>query len=74
LLPSINIKKDFETEKPVKYVFNSQVTKEGVTQPLTTTGIQWEIKECRSKVNTQKKFTAHTLRHSYATHLVEERL
>lgn len=68
------LKKYFETEKPVKYVFNSQITKEGVTQPLTTTGIQWVIKECRSKVNTQKKFTAHTLRHSYATHLLEDGL
>lgn len=62
----------FSTENPVKYVFNSQVTKDGAVGPLTTTGIQWVIKECRSKVNTQKKFTAHTLRHSYATHLLED--
>lgn len=62
----------FNTENPVKYVFNSQVTKDGVVGPLTTTGIQWVIKECRSKVSTQKKFTAHTLRHSYATHLLED--
>jgi len=62
----------FNTENPVKHVFNSQVTKDGVVGPLTTAGIQWVIKECRSKVNTQKKFTAHTLRHSYATHLLED--
>lgn len=66
------LKAYFNTENPVTYVFNSQVTKDGVTGPLTTTGIQWVIKECRSKVNTQKKFTAHTLRHSYATHLLED--
>jgi len=64
----------FKTENPVKHVFNSQVTKDGVVGPLTTSGIQWVIKECRSKVNTQKKFTAHTLRHSYATHLLEDGL
>lgn len=59
------------TEKPVKYLFNSQVTKKGVAQPITVRAIQWVIKENRSKVNTKKRFTAHTLRHSYATHLLE---
>ncbi len=62
----------FRTENPVKHVFNSQVTKDGALGPLTTAGIQWAIKECRSKVKTKKKFTAHTLRHSYATHLLED--
>ncbi|WP_223170396.1 tyrosine-type recombinase/integrase [Maribacter aquimaris] len=62
----------FNTENPVTYVFNSQVTKDGAVGPLTTRGIQWVINECRSKVNTQKRFTAHTLRHSYATHLLED--
>ena len=64
----------FRTENPVKHVFNSQITKDGVVGPLTTRGIQWIIKECRSKVNTKKQFTAHTLRHSYATHLLEDGL
>jgi len=68
------LKTYFRTENPVKYVFNSQVAKDGAVGPLTTSGIQWAIKECRSKVNTKKKFTAHTLRHSYATHLLEDGL
>ena len=64
----------FRTENPAKHVFNSQITKDGQVGPLSTAGIQWMIKECRSKVNTQKRFTAHTLRHSYATHLLEDGL
>jgi integrase/recombinase XerD len=68
------LKKYFKTEHPINYVFNSQVTKDGLAQALTPGGIQWVIKESRSKVNTKKKFTTHTLRHSYATHLLEDGL
>lgn len=64
----------FKTDTPIKYIFNSQVTKDGVSRPITVNGIYWIIKECRSKVATKKKFTAHTLRHSYATHLLEDGL
>lgn len=68
------LKKYLETERPIRYLFNSQVTKEGLPQPITVRAIQWIIKENRSKVGTQKKFTAHTLRHTYATHLLESGL
>lgn len=68
------LKKYLETENPIVYLFNSQVTKDGVQQPITVRAIQWIIKENRSKVGTKKKFTAHTLRHTYATHLLEQGL
>lgn len=63
-----------KSDSPKEYVFNSQVTDDGIARPMSTNGIYWLIKECRSKVATKKKFTAHTLRHSYATHLLEDGL
>lgn len=68
------LQKYFASESPEKYVFNSQITDNGLSRGITTRGIHWIIKESRSKVNTKKKYTAHTLRHSYATHLLEDGL
>src|SRR5690554_1714335 len=65
------LKKYIATESPTIFLFNSQVTDNGAPRPITTTGIQWVIKENRSKVNTHKTITAHCLRHTYATHLLE---
>ncbi len=62
----------FQEYTPQEYVFISQVSKDGKEHPITTRAIQWLIKESRSKVKTSKHFTAHTLRHSYATHLLED--
>ncbi len=45
------LKAYFSTENPVKHVFNGRVTKNGAVGPLTAAGIQWVIKECRSKVS-----------------------
>ncbi len=56
-----------KTENPQIYLFNSQVTKQGKPQGLTTNGIRWVIKESRSKIGSSKKITAHT----FATHLLE---
>ena len=65
------LKKYIETDNPHHYLFNSQVTKEGHPRGLTTNGIRWIIKENRTKIGSNKKITAHMLRHSFATHLLE---
>jgi site-specific recombinase XerD len=65
------LKKYIETENPHHYLFNSQKTDSGSPRGLTTNGIRWVIKENRSKIGSSKKITAHMLRHSFATHLLE---
>lgn len=65
------LKAYIETENPKVYLFNSQKTKDGQPHGLSTNGIRWVIKENRSKIGSNKKITAHMLRHSFATHLLE---
>ena len=76
-LPDILIRgltKYFKTEHPFRWVFNSQVTKQGKPLAITQRGVQWAVTEAKNKVSTKKKVTPHTFRHSYATHLLEDGL
>ena len=66
------LKKYMSNAHPEEYLFYSQVSSDGEQHPITTNAVQWVIKESRSKIDTKKKFTAHTLRHSFATHLLED--
>ena len=54
--------------QPVDYLFNRNTP----GSPLSVRGMQWALREAVKKSKLQKGISLHTLRHSYATHLLEE--
>lgn len=64
------LKKYLTSEHPCKWLFNGN-NSTGEKVPLSSQGVYWIVKEARKKSGIQKPLTAHTLRHSYATHLLE---
>jgi integrase/recombinase XerD len=56
---------EYLKEREYAYVFSKD-------KPLTTRNIQKIIKQTSQRAGVQKKVTPHTLRHSFATHLLEQ--
>ena len=52
---------------PKEYLFNGKV----IGSPLSARGVQWTMKETLKRTQINKQATIHSLRHSYATHLLE---
>jgi integrase/recombinase XerD len=62
------LRKYYYACQPVEYLFNGN----SPGTPLSIKGMQWALREAVKKCKLQKGISLHTLRHSYATHLLEE--
>ena len=62
------LRKYYHAVRPVKFVFNGKTT----AAPFSHKGIQWTLREAVRVCGFQKPVTVHTLRHSCATHLLED--
>jgi site-specific recombinase XerD len=61
------LRKYYQACQPVDYLFNGY----DPGSPFTVRGMQWALREAVKRCKLQKGITLHTLRHSYATHLLE---
>ncbi len=67
LLMCRGLKKYMAAYHPKTFLFNGRE----IEAPLSAKGVQWTMRETLKRTNIQKQATIHTLRHSYATHLLE---
>ena len=63
----IGLRKYYYACRPVDYLFNGNEP----GSPLSVRGMQWALRESVKKCKLHKGITLHTLRHTYATHLLE---
>lgn len=63
----VGLRKYISASSPVEYLFNGK--KRG--EPMSIRSMQWIFRETARKCKIQKSVSLHSLRHSYATHLLE---
>jgi len=59
-----------QAEPPYVWLFNGK-DNTGQLQQFSETGVQWVITQAVKRAAIKKRVTSHTLRHTYATHLLE---
>ena len=65
---AVGLKKYLSLEKPNKWLFNGRYD----DKRYSGAGLSWVMKEALKNTNIQKQVNLHSLRHSYATHLLED--
>lgn len=69
------LKSYIEAEKPQEYLFNGQpVERAGgdFDSRYSQRGVQWAVKQASKSAGITKEVCVHTLRHTFATHLLED--
>lgn len=72
------LKKYIEAEKPKDWIFNGKPLPNRAggdfDSRYSQRGVQWVIKQASALAGIKKEVCVHTLRHSFATHLLEDGL
>ena len=63
-----------ESEKPQVWLFNGQPSGGNSDTRYSSRGIQWAVKQASLHAGINKDVHVHTLRHTFATHLLEDGL
>ena len=64
------VRKHRASERPVQWLFPGNDA-EGRAVGLSANGVRWAVEQARQRSGIRKQVTTHTLRHSYAAHLLE---
>ncbi|MDH4460503.1 MAG: tyrosine-type recombinase/integrase [Flectobacillus sp.] len=71
------LKKYISAEQPSEYLFGGQINGRAggdFDSRYSQKGVQWAVKEAAKRAGVLKDVHVHTLRHSFATHLLEDGL